>query len=327
MRFSAFVVEKLTALCYAQHGRSVKNMTNQKIGTFIATLRKEQGLTQEQLAEKLGVSNRSVSRWENGKTLPDFSIMQALSDVLGVSLAELFCGRRSDDTRPEDAITIALELSQKENEQLRKQLNLRFGCGFSFLLLAALDIPAIVSPAFGTVLFRFCFTLGFGFIVAGFYGSCKPQTAAKSRIAVLAIAESDLHMRTAEELLQFSMKYQDGHKRQHAMVFHEIAQQLQHDEYAVFSFIGNSCTVGGNPGPWHIGVAVTNKRLLLSGETMRGCMLPVYPVHSYDRASLKSIYLQGSNLVLCIGELSLKLDGTSPAGIFEKLKSILFTKI
>ena len=54
-------------------------MTNIRIGTFIADLRKEQGLTQKQLAERLGVSNRSISRWENGNTLPDYSLMQALT--------------------------------------------------------------------------------------------------------------------------------------------------------------------------------------------------------------------------------------------------------
>ena len=73
-------------------------MTNIRIGTFIADLRKEQGLTQEQLAERLGVSNRSISRWENGNTLPDYSLMQALAIVLGISLSELLAGQRLDET-------------------------------------------------------------------------------------------------------------------------------------------------------------------------------------------------------------------------------------
>lgn len=299
-------------------------MSNQNIGTFIAALRKEQGLTQEQLAEMLGVSNRSVSRWENGNTLPDFSLMQSLSAVLGVSLAELLCGQRSErDIHLEDSIAIALELSQKEKEQQRRQLNLHFGCGFAFLLLAALDVPTIVSPAFNTILFWFCVTMGLGFVMSGFYCCNKTRPVSRSRITMLATAEGDLRMHTADELLQFSMKYQGGHQKQHTMAFAEIARQLQQGEYAVFSFIGSSCIVNGNPGPWHIGVAITNKRLLLSGETMRGCMLPVYPVHSYDRASLQGIHLQGTKLILRAQNDILKLDGSDFTAIFEKLKSIL----
>ena len=79
-------------------------MTNTKIGAFIAALRKAQAVTQEQLAEKLGVSNRSVSRWENGNTLPDFSLMQTLAVVLNVSLAELLAGQRL----PEDSKAVVL---------------------------------------------------------------------------------------------------------------------------------------------------------------------------------------------------------------------------
>ena len=64
-------------------------MINQRIGSFIAALRKEQNLTQEQFAEKLGVSNRSVSRWENGNTLPDLSLMEKICRITGVTLPEL----------------------------------------------------------------------------------------------------------------------------------------------------------------------------------------------------------------------------------------------
>ena len=50
-------------------------MNQRKIGNFIAELRKEKNMTQEQLAEKLGVSNKSISRWENGVTMPDYSLL------------------------------------------------------------------------------------------------------------------------------------------------------------------------------------------------------------------------------------------------------------
>ena len=69
-------------------------MDQEKIGKFIAICRKEQNLTQEQLAEKLGVSSKSISRWENGRTLPDYSIIKDLCKTLNISINELFSGEK-----------------------------------------------------------------------------------------------------------------------------------------------------------------------------------------------------------------------------------------
>ena len=71
-------------------------MTQEKIGKFIAKMRKEKDLTQEQFAEKLGVSNRSISRWENGKTLPDISLFPSICEELGINITELLNGKRTD---------------------------------------------------------------------------------------------------------------------------------------------------------------------------------------------------------------------------------------
>lgn len=69
-------------------------MNQVKIGKFIAVLRKEQGMTQEQLGEKLGVTNKTVSRWETGTYLPDVEMLSLLSKEFGVSLNELVAGER-----------------------------------------------------------------------------------------------------------------------------------------------------------------------------------------------------------------------------------------
>lgn len=66
-----------------------------KIGRFIKELRKERGLTQEQLAEQFGVSRRTVSRWETGSNLPDLDILVEMSDYFSVSLRELLDGERN----------------------------------------------------------------------------------------------------------------------------------------------------------------------------------------------------------------------------------------
>lgn len=63
------------------------------IGNFIAKKRKEQNLTQEQLAEKLGVSNKTVSKWECGNCMPDYSIMESLCKELGITISQLLDGK------------------------------------------------------------------------------------------------------------------------------------------------------------------------------------------------------------------------------------------
>lgn len=65
-----------------------------KIGKFIATLRKEKELTQEQLGEKLGITNKTISRWENGNYMPDIEMLSLLSKEFDVSINELISGER-----------------------------------------------------------------------------------------------------------------------------------------------------------------------------------------------------------------------------------------
>ena len=77
-----------------------------KIGKFIAEQRKNQGLTQMQLAEKLGITDRAVSKWETGKAMPDSSIMVELCDILGITVNDLLCGE-----------IITMENYNKEMEQ------------------------------------------------------------------------------------------------------------------------------------------------------------------------------------------------------------------
>lgn len=66
-------------------------------GKFIAKKRKEQNLTQEQLAELLGVSNKTVSKWETGKCMPDYAVINDLCEKLRISVSELISGKESDD--------------------------------------------------------------------------------------------------------------------------------------------------------------------------------------------------------------------------------------
>lgn len=81
-------------------------MNQEKIGRFIAECRKDKKLTQEQLAEKLGVTSKSISRWENGKTMPDISLFEPLCDELDISINELFKAKKINDKKETNKLSI-----------------------------------------------------------------------------------------------------------------------------------------------------------------------------------------------------------------------------
>lgn len=83
-------------------------MNQEKIGLFIAKCRREKNMTQEALAEKLGVSNKSISRWENGKTMMDISLFEPLCNELDISIIELLNGERINDKKKDKLYTKTL---------------------------------------------------------------------------------------------------------------------------------------------------------------------------------------------------------------------------
>ena len=115
-------------------------MDQQKIGSFLRELRGEQGLTQEQLAEILGVSNRSVSRWENGRNMPDFDLLMRLARQYGVTIEEILDGER----RAEIAAAESEEALQKVADYGNLE-KLHFSRWVRFFYLAALIAIAICA--------------------------------------------------------------------------------------------------------------------------------------------------------------------------------------
>lgn len=83
-------------------------MNQEKIGLFIAKCRREKNMTQEDLAEILGVSNKSISRWENGKTMMDISLFEPLCNELDISIIELLNGERINDKKRDKLYTKTL---------------------------------------------------------------------------------------------------------------------------------------------------------------------------------------------------------------------------
>lgn len=94
-------------------------MDQERIGKFIAERRKEMKLTQEELAGKLGVNNKTISRWETGKYMPDLSLFPLLSDVLGVSVNDLMSGeivdKKNYQSKFEKNVTNAVSKVEKKS--------------------------------------------------------------------------------------------------------------------------------------------------------------------------------------------------------------------
>ena len=114
-----------------------------KIGTFLKTLRKEKNMTQEQLAEHLGVSNRTVSRWETGSNMPDISLLTEIAEFFDVSVPELINGERKSENMIEEVKEVAETMSvyaEAEKEKLVKSIR-----NMSFIGLAALIIYMVLG--------------------------------------------------------------------------------------------------------------------------------------------------------------------------------------
>ena len=86
-------------------------MDQKKIGSFLRELRKEQRITQEDLAEKLNVSSRTISRWETGSNMPDISLLIEIADFFDVSIPEIINGERKSEKMDEEVKEVAEKLS------------------------------------------------------------------------------------------------------------------------------------------------------------------------------------------------------------------------
>ena len=101
------------------------DVNQQKIGEFLKHLRKEQGLTQEQLAEAFYVSSRTVSRWETGSNMPDLEILIELADFYHVDIREIIDGERKSenmDNETKDTLKKVAEYAEEEKKRIKNKL-------------------------------------------------------------------------------------------------------------------------------------------------------------------------------------------------------------
>ena len=108
-------------------------LDKEKFGEFVSKLRKERGMTQKELAEKLFVSDKAVSKWERGQSLPDITMLNPLADALGVTAAELLnCGKiegeKVDASQVDELVEKAIELNKEPDISKRKRFKIYIIC-------------------------------------------------------------------------------------------------------------------------------------------------------------------------------------------------------
>lgn len=154
-------------------------MNQIKIGEFLKKLRKEKGLTQEQLAEQFNVSRRTISRWETGNNMPDLDILIEIADYYEVDLRELIDGERKSGKVNEDlkeTLLKAAEYSAEGKNSKRKKMNKDFFTGGICFLLVILNhqfglLTSIFNNPIDDFVAGALTGIGLFFEFAGFYNN------------------------------------------------------------------------------------------------------------------------------------------------------------
>ena len=142
-----------------------------KIGAFLQELRKEKGLTQEQLAEQTGVSRRTVSRWETGNNMPDLDILMELSDFYAVDLREILNGERKTERMNEELKETVMQVADYSNEEKTRLLNRMhwlFTAGLiGFIVFLVIAAAGLENTAPYEAVGSFGLGIAFGMIILG----------------------------------------------------------------------------------------------------------------------------------------------------------------
>lgn len=147
-------------------------MDLKKMGGFLKELRRERGLTQEQFAEVVRVSSRTISRWETGANAPDLDVLIDISEFYGVDLRDILDGERKDesmDKELKETVRKVAEYSSDERERIMRRMHLLFVAGTC--VFVAYFVTLFIHPEEPSALFDFLqgMSLGisFGLVVLG----------------------------------------------------------------------------------------------------------------------------------------------------------------
>lgn len=153
-------------------------MDQRKIGKVLKELRNEKKLTQEQVAEKFNVSNRTVSRWENGNNMPDLDILIEIADFYGIDLRNLLNGeRKSENMNKEMKETVlqAVDYTNTKNEKCNKRVRICNAIGMLLLAgtLVLKDTAIYNEKTFVSTIADIMQGMSIGLLLVGFIMSSR----------------------------------------------------------------------------------------------------------------------------------------------------------
>lgn len=146
-------------------------MDQKKIGSFLKELRKEKKVTQQQFAEIIGVSNRTVSRWETGSNMPDLDIVMQIADFYEVDLREILDGERKSekmDKELKETVLKVADYSNEEKKRLTKRINRLFIVGIlMYLIFLVTDLMGVLNVATYENMVDLVLGLSLGILIVG----------------------------------------------------------------------------------------------------------------------------------------------------------------
>lgn len=305
-----------------------------KTGKFIAELRKEKGMTQEQLGERLGVNSRSVSRWENGHGMPDISLLLELADVLGVTVQELLEGSRRERKSGNvgvvtyEGLHTVVQYLNQERAAWKKQID--SSLKFSLFCVGVATVGYVVME----LLRAYRGIDGGGIIdgvlilmLCGFIRILQCQRMNKDEYEFTTDQLESLmenqcpKMHTAQEMLYFlkSRQQPEPDESKCEKILKAIETELKPGEAVELVTQYGEYTRNALPMMWHPIIAFTDHRMIIGGERQKGMILVEYDTESYEKDDIIS------NRTVCDGIQWEMLIGTKQAELrfsFKKKRKL-----
>ena len=274
-----------------------------KTGKFIAELRKEKGMTQEQLGDRLGVNSRSVSRWENGHGMPDISLLLELADVLGVTVQELLEGsRREIESGNAGVVTYeglhtVVQYLNQERAAWKKQID--SSLKFSLLCVGTAMVLYIVFELWFAYMGKAGVGLNAGvssLLLIGFIRILQCQRMNKDEYKFTTEQLESLmenqcpKMHTAQEMLYFlkSRQQPEPDESKCEKILKAIETELKPGEAVELVTQYGEYTRNALPMMWHPIIAFTDHRMIIGGERQKGMLMVEYDTESYEKDDILS---------------------------------------
>ena len=274
-----------------------------KTGKFIAELRKEKGMTQEQLGDRLGVNSRSVSRWENGHGMPDISLLLELADVLGVTVQELLEGsRREIESGNAGVVTYeglhtVVQYLNQERAAWKKQID--SSLKFSLLCVGTAMVLYIVFELWFAYMGKAGVGLNAGvssLLLIGFIRILQCQRMNKDEYEFTTEQLESLmenqcpKMHTAQEMLYFlkSRQQPEPDESKCEKILKAIETELKSGEAVELVTQYGEYTRNALPMMWHPIIAFTDHRMIIGGERQKGMLMVEYDTESYEKDDILS---------------------------------------